>query len=355
MKYNILLAGHNESMIDNFFTKLTDAFEAVTTSTRFADIINHVASFRPDVFAYCLDNEPQEEMKRIANLQYRLSRAQIPIVVIGLKEDCDKFEKISADAASLILRYPLSEAVVREKIITLVKDQRFMHAIDEIGEENAAKIRAEAETVVEQPAKPKAGVTGIRPLGQGTGAAASHTAGQGAGTAGGQSTGQGAGTTGGQGTGQRTAFAGGQPTGQQFAASAGQSAAQNAVPGAAAQKRKHVLVVDDNAMMLKMIKEHLHDQYDVATAASGRIALKFLERKKTDLILLDYEMPEESGPVVLEQLRASETTKNIPVIFLTGVTETEKIMEALALKPQNYLLKPVDREKLLEAINATIG
>lgn len=343
MKYNILLTGHNESMIDNFFTQLTDAFEAVTTSTRFADIINHVASFRPDVFAYCLDNEPQEEMSRIANLQYRLSRAQIPIVVIGLKEDCDKFEKISADAASLILRYPLSVAVVREKIIALVKDHRFMHAIDEIGEENASKMRAEAETIVEQPAKPKAEVTGIRPLGQGTGAVAGHTAGQGAGTAGGQP------------TGQRTAFAAGQSAGQGAAAAGGQSAVQHVVPGETTQKRKHVLVVDDNAMMLKMIKEHLHDQYDVATAASGRIALKFLERKKTDLILLDYEMPEESGPVVLEQLRASESTKNIPVIFLTGVTETEKIMEALALKPQNYLLKPVDREKLLEAITAIIG
>ena len=319
MKYNILLSGHNDPMIDNFFTQLTDDFESVTTSTRFADIINHVASFRPDVFVYCLDNEPQEEMSRIANLQYRLSRAQIPMVIIGLKEDCDKFEKISGDAASLVLRYPLSVAVVRDKIITLVKDHRFMHAIDEIGEENASKARADAETIVEQPAKPKTGGAGIRPLGQGNVTSAGPAAGQG------------------------------------VAASAGQSAVQQAAPGAAPQKRKHVLVVDDNAMMLKMIKEHLHDQYDVATAASGRIALKFLERKKTDLILLDYEMPEESGPVVLEQLRASETTKDIPVIFLTGVTETEKIMEALALKPQNYLLKPVDREKLLDAIVKTIG
>ena len=343
MKYNILLAGHNDPMIDNFFTQLTDDFESVTTSTRFTDIINHVAAFRPDVFVYCLDNEPQEEMSRIGNLQYRLARAKIPMVVIGLKEDCDKFEKISADAASLVLRYPLSVAVVRDKIITLIKDRRFMQAIDEIGEENASRARVEAEPAAEQPAKPKTGVTGIRPLDQGSGATAGRTSGQGAGTAGGQS------------SGQRTTLAGGQSAGQGSGTSAGQSAVQQALPGAAAQKRKHVLVVDDNAMMLKMIKEHLHDQYDVATAASGRIALKFLERKKTDLILLDYEMPEESGPVVLEQLRASETTRDIPVIFLTGVTETEKIMEALALKPQNYLLKPVDREKLLEAIAATIG
>ena len=88
--------------------------------------------------------------------------------------------------------------------------------------------------------------------------------------------------------------------------------------------RKHVLVVDDNSMMLKLIKEYLHETYDVATAVSGKIAMKFLERRMTNLILLDYEMPGENGPAVLEQLRANEATKDIPVVFLTGVTETKK-------------------------------
>ncbi len=118
--------------------------------------------------------------------------------------------------------------------------------------------------------------------------------------------------------------------------------------------RKHVLVVDDNSMMLKLIKEYLHETYDVATAVSGKIAMKFLERRMTNLILLDYEMPGENGPAVLEQLRANEATKDIPVVFLTGVTETKKIQEALMLKPQSYLLKPVNREKLLSTIESLI-
>lgn len=134
-------------------------------------------------------------------------------------------------------------------------------------------------------------------------------------------------------------------------------AALGQIPGQGEEtsQRKHVLVVDDNSMMLKVIKEHLHEKYDVATAVSGKIALKFLERKTTDLILLDYEMPGENGPAVLEKLRASDATKDIPVIFLTGVTETKKIQEALVLKPQSYLLKPIDRDKLLEAIAKFIG
>lgn len=120
-------------------------------------------------------------------------------------------------------------------------------------------------------------------------------------------------------------------------------------------KRKHILVVDDDPLMLKLIKEHLHDKYNVATAPSGRIALSFLEKKKTDLILLDYEMPIENGPAVLEKLHANEGTKDIPVVFLTSITERNKIQKALSLNPQGYLLKPIDHDQLIDSIQKIIG
>lgn len=119
--------------------------------------------------------------------------------------------------------------------------------------------------------------------------------------------------------------------------------------------RKHILVVDDSSAMLKTIKEQLKDEYDVATAISGKIAMKFLEKKLTDLILLDYEMPDENGPAVLEKLRANDTTKDIPVIFLTGIREKEKIQQVLAMKPQGYLLKPIEHDKLIEAISSILN
>jgi CheY-like chemotaxis protein len=122
-----------------------------------------------------------------------------------------------------------------------------------------------------------------------------------------------------------------------------------------AARRKHILIVDDDPGMLKMIREYLHEQYDVATALSGKIALKFLEKKTTDLILLDYEMPVQSGPDVLEKLRENDNTKDIPVVFLTGITERDKIQKALVLKPQGYLLKPIDFDKLTETILTLIS
>lgn len=109
---------------------------------------------------------------------------------------------------------------------------------------------------------------------------------------------------------------------------------------------KHVLVIDDDPVMLKTIKRYLEEEYNVATALSGKIALKFLEKRVTDVILLDYEMPLMSGPEILDVLRANQKTKNIPVVFLTGVNEIDKIQKVLSMKPQGYLLKPVNNEEL---------
>ena len=120
-------------------------------------------------------------------------------------------------------------------------------------------------------------------------------------------------------------------------------------------RRKHILVVDDDSRMLKIIKRHLADKYDVATALNGRLALKFLETKKTDLILLDYEMPLENGPSILKKLKENPYTHDIPVIFLTGISDRQRIEKALVLKPQGYLLKPIDHIKLLSTISKLIG
>lgn len=120
-------------------------------------------------------------------------------------------------------------------------------------------------------------------------------------------------------------------------------------------RKKHVLVVDDDSGVLKLVKSYLSNQYDVATAKSGKVAMKFLETKKTDLVLLDYEMPEENGPQVMAKIRANEKTKNLPIVFLTGVVDKEKIQEVLLMKPQGYLLKPIDLVKLISTVKGVIG
>ena len=120
-------------------------------------------------------------------------------------------------------------------------------------------------------------------------------------------------------------------------------------------QKKHILVIDDDPMMLKLVNEQLHERYNVATAISGKLAFTFLEKKHTDLILLDFEMPIINGGEVLKKLRENPATKDIPVVFLTGVSNRSTIQEVLAMKPQGYLLKPIDSENLFKVIMDVLG
>lgn len=105
------------------------------------------------------------------------------------------------------------------------------------------------------------------------------------------------------------------------------------------ESQKCILLVDDDAVMIRTLREGLSTSYKVLPANSGINALKILERTKPDLILLDYEMPEMTGPEVLATLRAKENTADIPVMFLTAKNDLGSISLIEALKPQGHMLK----------------
>ena len=114
--------------------------------------------------------------------------------------------------------------------------------------------------------------------------------------------------------------------------------------------KKSILIVDDDPGYLTLVREWLKDTYKVAMVNSGLQALKWLGKNKADLILLDHEMPVTTGPQVLEMLRSDEDTKNIPVIFLTGKGDKESVMAVVALRPEGYFLKTIEKDELLEKL-----
>lgn len=120
-------------------------------------------------------------------------------------------------------------------------------------------------------------------------------------------------------------------------------------------RKKHILVVDDNAMVLRNIKGILEEKYSVAVAPSGFHALVSAGKKLPDLVLLDYEMPEMNGKEVMQKFQLDDDLKDIPVMFLTSVDTREIVLELLALKPAGYFLKPADSEMLLNRIEEIIG
>ena len=115
--------------------------------------------------------------------------------------------------------------------------------------------------------------------------------------------------------------------------------------------RKTILIVDDDPGYLGLVREWLKGTYKVAMANSGLQAIKWLGKNKADLILLDHEMPVTTGPQVLEMLRSDEETKSIPVIFLTGKGDKESVMAVVALKPEGYFLKTIEKDELLTKLN----
>ena len=117
------------------------------------------------------------------------------------------------------------------------------------------------------------------------------------------------------------------------------------------ERRKNILIVDDDVSYMKLIYDWLKDKYRVAMAGSGMQAITYLARNHADLILLDYEMPITSGPQVLEMIRSEAATSDIPVMFLTGKSDRESIMRVLSLKPADYLLKTIDRKGLHEKVD----
>ncbi len=120
-------------------------------------------------------------------------------------------------------------------------------------------------------------------------------------------------------------------------------------------ERKHILVIDDDRIILKMLKTALSDTYDVTAMVSGVSAEKFLESQNVDLIILDYEMPVETGAEVFRKIKRNPKISHIPVCFLTGISERGKIMEVMALKPHGYLLKPIDMDMLFSTVTNLIN
>ncbi len=116
--------------------------------------------------------------------------------------------------------------------------------------------------------------------------------------------------------------------------------------------KRCILIVDDDEVFGSMAKNWLKDEYLVSYLSEGKKVMPFLASNNVDLVLLDYEMPVMDGPEVLKLLHSDQGTKDIPVIFLTGVSDRESIEKVLKLRPDGYVLKTATREEILKKLEA---
>ena len=124
------------------------------------------------------------------------------------------------------------------------------------------------------------------------------------------------------------------------------------VQGSQLAKKKKVLIIDDEAIILLGYKTLLTmNNYEVFTALSGEAAFSTLSRiDAPDLILLDFQLGDMSGPEFLLQLgeKRPDIMQRVPVVFVTGMDEVP------ASKAVGFIRKPTDNDKLLESVRRYI-
>jgi two-component system chemotaxis response regulator CheY len=121
---------------------------------------------------------------------------------------------------------------------------------------------------------------------------------------------------------------------------------------------KTVLVVDDSAMMRKIVIKNLKDcGYDVTIveASDGKEGLEKFAAGGIDLVLSDWNMPNMDGLSMVREMRKLDPDKKVPVIMVTTEGSADKVKEAVLAGANNYLAKPFTPERFKEKLSKILG
>jgi len=117
-----------------------------------------------------------------------------------------------------------------------------------------------------------------------------------------------------------------------------------------------ILVVDDIEANVRLLQAKLEaEYYEVLTAPDGPTALAVAAAEKPDIVLLDVMMPGMDGFEVARRLKAHPETAHIPIIFMTGLTETEHVITAFGAGGVDYVTKPIVIEEMLARIRVHLA
>jgi putative two-component system response regulator len=116
-----------------------------------------------------------------------------------------------------------------------------------------------------------------------------------------------------------------------------------------------VLAIDDRVEVLSGISEMLHEEYDIRAVKSAAAAMNLLRSEKVDLILLDIDMPVLSGLDFFTFIRHNSGTLDIPVVFITAVSDPAVIKKAQDSNAAGLIAKPFTPELLRSKIQSVLA
>lgn len=303
---SIFITGKNTSTIQGILPKIINDYEVKTCGITQSELTQTLQGYIPDVILICLNGESNGELRLYENFfKQQLAYEDIPLIVAGSSSDIDHLICFIDDYSTTYIYDPQSlddiHFALNEKM-SIIKKKK---------EEQQAKV----EPQIHIQETPSQSIT-------------SQIA-----------------------SAQMVTYG---PTSAETTTSHETITSQEHQLDDILQNfsfRKNILIIDDDPRMLKALKSQLSNDYQVAVAINGQTALNYLQTHHCDVVLLDYMMPEENGPAVLQKIRNTPHIANLPVIFLTGVNDSTLIKNCLPLKPQGYLLKPVNKEKLQTKLN----
>lgn len=119
--------------------------------------------------------------------------------------------------------------------------------------------------------------------------------------------------------------------------------------------RARILVVDDDQTTCALIRSVLSKKgFEVFTALNGQDGIDSARTHRPDLIFLDCLLPDINGLEVGKKLKQNETTRDIPIYFLTGVDTPKNIIDAYDLGAENYLVKPISPRELVSQVEESL-
>lgn len=318
MKIKILFNTRKPLLTKDFLVNMNDTYDCLSTSGCPEDIIQHIRVYKPDVFLTFFEEYNDELIQRLYTIKRENDKiAALPFAVVANSDVCDECEEFNKDLFSAIIRRPVTVPSITKTLADLIEalNSRDEEA-DHVQENSDGNQNDDMDDDAPSPAgKQKADQK--KPT-----AEVPHDTNNVDDT-------------------------------DDTAGSSDDDEEVNMMSDAA--EKKHILVVDDDRNILRMLKAALENKYEVTTMASGRMAEKYLKTRYADLILLDYHMPQENGAEVLKKIRSNPRLADIPVIFLTGVSEADKVQEVVSMNLQGYLLKPINMDRLFIMIRSLIG
>ncbi len=295
MKYKLLVNGSNLSMVKEFLGNMKNSFDCLSTLDDLADLEKHCRLFQPEGILFFVDRLYSGFIDTVSDFKANPEYKNVAVIFITKDDVVRELESQgNKSLIDLILLRPISSDNVILRVMSFLDKRPRRVSYDYEEPQNFPPPPV-------QPAQP------VQPAP----AAPAQTP----------------------------------PPAPAPAVSA---------PASAPAAKKQILVVDDDRNVLKMLKTALEQKYEVTSTLNGLIVEKILATKKIDLIVLDYEMPIMTGAEVFRKIKANKEYAKIPVCFLTGVTERKKVEEIMMLRPDSYLVKPLDLEMLCTAIENLI-